>query len=278
MTLEMRQAGLPPHGRISYSACFSGTPNWGVSRAEEDGWLLENNPCSWGAQDPRYLVLGFSEGVRQCQDILSRDHDDIPAAGFRLRLTRALCALGLLTEQDSIDAHIRSDEPDWAFGSVILCSDNKINGITGKAEKSGTIIAESARRHSGSDWIGTCMSRWLSTLPPRLRPVIMLSNEDAYVDACYKRVRQLHPNTRMINEVAYGDDRVTWVHIVHVGGRGVNHIEDWIAGRDNKQGRKRIKANEEPKKVQSNGIIWRRELKAADDISLNQFVVTVAAV
>lgn len=230
---------LPPHGRISCSTCFSGQAEWGRTSREEGGWILENNPCAWGSIDPRYLVLGFSKGTRQCKDLLAQRHEDIPAAGFRPKLTSALRVLGLMSPDEKVEDHFRADEVDWAFGSVVRCSIAKINPGTGKPEKSGNVIAESARRQDGSDWIGQCMSQWLRSLPPRLQIVVLLSNDDEYVDACFQRIRQLHPPTHRINDVAYGDGRVTWVHIVHVGGPGINHIEDWLAGAENKQGRKR---------------------------------------
>jgi hypothetical protein len=66
----------------------------------------------------------------------------------------------------------------------------------------------------------------------------MLSNDDRYMAACQDRIAQLHPRTQEINSVAYGDGRVTWVHIIHFGGQAFNHMRDWMAGADNKAGSK----------------------------------------
>jgi hypothetical protein len=66
----------------------------------------------------------------------------------------------------------------------------------------------------------------------------MLFNDDRYMAACRDRIAQLHPRTHEINSVAYGDGRVTWVHIIHFGGQAFNHMRDWMAGADNKAGSK----------------------------------------
>lgn len=230
---------FPAHGRIECSDCFAGPTEWGRSSREDDGWLLENNPIAWGTRNPRTLLLGFSKGTRQCADLLNRPIESIPFAGFRPRLTQAMQVLGLLRLDDSIDAHIRADEPDWGFGSIVRCSVAKLDATSGRYLKSGDVIASSARRQLGQDWIGNCTAKWLSELPSRLRTVVLLSNDDAYVEACFNRIRALHPAIRRINQVSYGDDRVVWVHIVHVGGTGFNHMTSWFEGKPNKQGRKR---------------------------------------
>jgi hypothetical protein len=235
---------LPAHGRIACSACFRENAEWGHSTREGDGWLLENNPCAWGSRDPKVLMLGFSKGTRQCANLLTRNHDDIPFSGFRPKLTQAMKLLGLLAPGDNIDAHIRPDELDWAFGSIVRCSVAKKNSELGKYEKSGDVIGSSARRSDGEDWIGKCTAQFLRELPPRLETVIMLSNDDRYVQACFDRIKRLRPATRRINDIAYGDERVRWVHIVHFGGTGFNHMNSWMEGKPNKQGRKQELARE----------------------------------
>lgn len=224
---------LPPHDRMTCTACFPQRANWGETRIlSEDGWSLENNPCAWGARSPRFLVLGFSKGERQSRNILAKDHDAIPFDGFRPRLAAGLRMLTLLEEGDTVDNHIRVDEPDWAFGSVVRCS------LAKDGKKSGTVISSSATARSYEEWRDRCTDLYLSRLPVRLQIVIMLSNDDTYVENCRARITRLHPGTRKINEVAYGDGRVTWVHIVHFGGQGFNHMRDWTELADNTAGRK----------------------------------------
>lgn len=236
---ETPGGGLPKHGRLACTKCFAGQAEWGRTSQNHGGWVLENNPMAWGSQNPRVLVLGFSKGTRQCESLLTRCHDSVPFSGFRVKLTSALQVLGLLGVHENIDDHINESDPDWAFGSVVRCSVAKIDPDTGKPEKSGDVIAASAKRGESEDWIGRCMEQFLGRLPPRLETVVLLSNDDSYVDACFDRIQRLHPRTRRMNDVAYGDGRVTWVHIVHVGGPGINHITSWLTGASNKQGRKR---------------------------------------
>lgn len=170
---------LPPHGRVECSACFGGTATWRQSTLEMDGWLLGSNPMVWGAQNPRFLVLGFSKGVRQCTGFMASQHDDVAFCGFRDELTQVFQVLSLIENVDSVDAHLRADDPDLAFGSVLRCSVARIDSAIEKPFKSWDVIAASARK-TGEDWIGACMRRFLAHRPSRLRVVILLSNNDSY--------------------------------------------------------------------------------------------------
>ena len=105
-------------------------------------------------------------------------------------------------------------------------------------KKSGTIISSSAAAKSYEEWRDRCTDLYLSRLPPRLQIVLMLSNDASYMKGCRERITRLHPETRPINDVAYGDGKVTWVHIVHFGGQGFNHMNSWTAIADDKAGRK----------------------------------------
>ena len=70
------------------------------------------------------------------------------------------------------------------------------------------------------------------------RPMCRISMR-SYIEACRRAITRLRPMTQTINAVAYGDDQITWVHIIHVGGPGKNHINDWFEG-NGTQGQKRI--------------------------------------
>lgn len=224
---------LPPHGRLACAKCFGGVADWGRSQiASHDGWTLDHNPCAWGSQNPRFLLLGFSKGDRQSIGIRNRRHEDIPYAGFRPRLTEGLQRLGLLSPGKTLDELLRPEEPDWGFGSLVRCS------AASGGKKSGVIIKSAPTAQSYLDWRDACTSQFLSALPPRLEIVVMLSNDEPYVASCRNRITALHPAVRPINDVAYGDGQVTWVHIVHFGGQGFNHMRDWLAFADNKAGRK----------------------------------------
>ena len=240
MNVATNGSHLPAHGRMACTACFHGEPaEWGRAEQTVDGWMLEHNPLHWGASNPRMLVLGFSKGARQSGALLATPVNDIPYRGFRGTLTKALRVLGLLAAGDRVDRHIYAGEPDWAFASLARCSISAVDPETGETRKSGDVIHRLAHGGPGAGWLGTCVRQHLGTLPPRLRVVVLLSNDDAYVDFCFSLVKALHPGLRRLNDVAYTDGTVTWVHIVHVGGPGANHIQAWLGGAPGKQGDKR---------------------------------------
>ena len=236
--MEISKYSLPTHGRLQCSRCFDGPVVWGHTRIEDDGWRLLNNPMSWGASDPRFLLLGFSKGSRQADIALTAPHEAVPFNGFRPRLDEGLRLLGLFDANETVDQHLHANEQDWAFGSIVRCTVEKKNLGTGKFEKSGDIIPASAKRGAGKDWIGQCVSQHLSILTQRLETVILLSNDDAYVDACFNALHATHPQIRRINDVSYGDCQTIWVHIVHFGGQGFNHMQSWLSGSANRQGDK----------------------------------------
>ncbi|VTZ27658.1 hypothetical protein MPC4_180001 [Methylocella tundrae] len=233
-------SSLPANGRVACSKCFSGLTVWNETEVIAAGWHIVNNPMSWGAAEPQYLVLGVSKGTTQCEAISAKPHNDVPFDGFRPALAKALQLLGLLQTSETIESKISASEMEWGFGSMVRCAlglptaDNAI-------ERSGTVVQRLAAMPADQSWITLCSSVFLRSLPASLRVVVLLSNDDGYIDACFGAIRRLRPSTRRINDVAYGDETITWVHIVHVGGPGKNHIASWFAG-EGRQGGKRVAA------------------------------------
>lgn len=227
---------LPEHGRIVCTRCFPSGARWGESVLERDGWRLENNPIAVGARDPRVLVLGFSKGENQCKPSLP--FDCIAFAGMRDRLTNVLRTLGILSASERVDDRLVASETEFGFGSLVRCSVSKRDAATGRSAKSGDIIQASASSAAALDLVGACADQVLGTLPPRLRLVVMLSNDDAYIEACRQLFGRIHGATP-INPVSYGIGRVTWVHTVHPSGASGNHFPAWISRTEGKQARKR---------------------------------------
>ncbi|MFO0992610.1 MAG: hypothetical protein U1E67_11860 [Hyphomicrobiales bacterium] len=230
-------SSLPDHGRVACSKCFPGPAEWNKTELRLDGWHVVNNPMSWGTATPRFLLLGVSKGTTQCDAIAAKPHDKVPFDGFRPALTKALQVLGLLKLEEVIDEKFSAAEKEWSFGSMVRCAlglpqeDQSI-------ERSGTVIQRLAAMPIDDSWITRCSSAFLGALPTSLRVVILLSNDDRYVDACFAAIRRLRPSTRKLNAVSYGDEQITWVHIIHVGGPGKNHITAWFEG-EGTQGDKR---------------------------------------
>jgi hypothetical protein len=145
-------------------------------------------------------------------------------------MTEALRVLGLLGEGEALEDKLDAAEKDWAFGSMVRCALGLIKSQDGSVTRSGTVVQRLAAMEPSSSWLYKCSAAFLSRLPERLSVVVLLSNDDKYVEACRSAITRLRPSTRRINSVAYADSQVTWVHIVHVGGPGKNHVANWFAG------------------------------------------------
>lgn len=231
---------LPEHGKIQCARCF---PNekatWGQSVLTKGSWQLENNPLAWGGRNPVVMILGFSKGDRQCAVIRAgADLDKLPFAGMRANLTAILRRLGLLDRDRLVDDLIASRDPDIHLGSLVRCSIAKLDPATQKPMKAGDVIAATAADATGREIVAACAERFLRDLPPRLRVVVLLSNDDAWTQYCFEVVKQLHPQAVRLNEVAYKTGNVTWVHVVHPSGSSGRHIPAWLKAAEGKQGRK----------------------------------------
>lgn len=238
------RTSLPPHGRINCARCFGRSVTWNVTQRETaDGWHIINNPMSWGSQSPKFLVLGVSKGTTQCNALNTKPHDQVPFDGFRPKLTAALRLIGLLGASETIDQKICANESDWAVGSMIRCAVGLVDQHEGGISRSGTVVQRLSRPGTNLTWLANCSSAFLSDLPERVRVCVLLSNTKGYVEACRRTITRLRPGTMPINSISYGDGQVTWLHIVHVGGPGKNHIKNWFSG-TGAQGRKRLDAQE----------------------------------
>lgn len=240
-------SSLPEHGRVSCSKCFPGPTVWNGTELRVDGWHVVNNPMSWGTATPRFLLLGVSKGTTQCGAIAAKPHDQVPFDGFRPALTRALQVLGLLRSTEGIDHKISATEEKWGFGSTVRCALG-LPKADDSIERSGTVVQRLAAMPIEDSWITRCSSTFLPALPPSLGVVILLSNDDKYVEACFAAIRRLRPGTRRVNAVSYADEQITWVHIIHVGGPGKNHITAWFEG-EGTQGDKRRAAQAAVRRV-----------------------------
>src|SRR5215475_700119 len=105
MTVPSEPKLLPQHGRVACNRCFGKRDvRWGETTHEPgDGWSIVNNPMSWGSRSPTILVLGFSKGGNQNNEILRRPHDEIAFRGGRRNLSIILETLGLKSGGWSID-------------------------------------------------------------------------------------------------------------------------------------------------------------------------------
>lgn len=221
---------FPLHGWIACTRC---APTGYGHRQEfgfPGGWRLTNKPAAWGSSNPVVAVLGFSRGSNQSR--CGIPFDDIAFHGMRDCLTDILRSLKLLHESDHVRHKITASERDFAFGSLLRCSAS----LDGR--KSGDIIKRFSREPEAAPFFMNCADQFLSLLPPRLRLIVMLGNDDGYIRACQDMMRCLHPDIVPKGRVAYGTEATTWVHVVHPSPACKSHQRDWLSGTDNTQGAK----------------------------------------
>ena len=71
-----------------------------------------------------------------------------------------------------------------------------------------------------------------------------MSNDDDYMNSCFEALHKLHPDFIRHNQVSYGNNRVTFVHIVHASFSAGRHRESWLKNDSGKQAGKREMAIE----------------------------------
>jgi len=236
---------LPEHGRIACNRCFGESHvHWGQTTHEPDeGWSIVNNPMSWGSRSPTILVLGFSKGGNQNDEILSTPHDEVAFRGGRINLSTILETLGLKAKYWSIDELISCRSGKFAFGSLVRCSVKKWDGnkwlMSGK-----DIMSSCLRNQKMGAVIDHCVSQFVEELPASVQLVVMLGNDLKYVEGCCSAIRKVRPSLKAINAVAYGDEQVTFVHTVHFKAQGAL-VPNWATGAP---GRSKKPETDQPRK------------------------------
>jgi len=115
---------LPNHGKVSCRKCFAGGTG---SIMQSGNWRIQNDPCHWGSATPKYLVLGFSKGFTQADELDSGRFEDVPFKGMRRRLGQILEKFGMLGQADRIEEQFSNHENEIAFASLIRCSVARID-------------------------------------------------------------------------------------------------------------------------------------------------------
>ena len=222
---------LPAHGRIDCRQCLSGCD---YTQEMDSRFLVTNNPCAWGSQNPMVMVLGQTKGATQ-NEALDEAHSEedftrVAFDGSRPALFALLRSLGLCMHVQNLDPLFEETENDWHWGSFIRCS------VMGKSSKK-------PGWHSGSPEVSplykapeagalprTCVKEHLSTLPPRLKLVLMLGNSNAHIKNVQSALAQTHSIVKIPkNEMAYIAGGVMWVHILHPSPAAIAYRQQFIA-------------------------------------------------
>ncbi len=229
---------LPRHGKIKCQDCFDVDSN---EVMPHPNWRMLNQPAAYGSRNPRYLVLGFSKGATQQAIYESGRLEDVAFAGMRPKLTEALRVMGLLKGSDKVDQWIANPEGYIAFGSLIRCSASRKNGE--KTDVNGdSIYATSGKLINKSfneipNVIKHCAKKYLTNLPDSLETVILLGNDDKYVQNCQEVIKSLYAESfRIKNDMWVQAGGKNWVHIAHPSPAN-GHFSKWLKG-EGKQGQK----------------------------------------
>lgn len=234
---------LPSHGRIDCKACWvscsADVRTFGGGRFQ-----LERNPGAWGGRNPRVLVLGQTKGHSQA-DLMrvsvygAAFFNRCAFAGLREELQRVMIAVGLVSSEMDFDALFTEQEADFHFGSLIRCTLTAWNdeqdrwgkkkGWTSDSSK----VAKAFDTAEGVQVLNTCTSRFLSSLPDRLRLVVLLGNSDGHIKRVQKAIGRIytdllpHPEAQ---DIAFTAGGRTWVHLLHPANRRDSNRDAWLAG------------------------------------------------
>ena len=222
---------LPDHGRVECAFCYRGQPYaFDITRTEDDGWRITNNPLAWGNSAPEVMVLGFSKGPTQAGVLASQPHDQIAYRGGRTNLAKILHHVGLLIAPDSrlVDQAISCRRGRFHFASLIRCTVERFDEKEADPEKQwkgtgGGMLDKFIARDFGRTILESCSSRFLRDLPFQTKLIVMLGlgTRGNYISACRRALAKTRPGRwRTINEVTYTDDKVVVVHTEHFASQG----------------------------------------------------------
>jgi hypothetical protein len=97
-TITSSCSSLPGSGRTNCTLCHGRPIVFDETRTESGhkDWRITANPLAWGNPRPEVLVLGFSKGPSQADELRRLPHNDIPYRKGRLQVGKILAHVGLL--------------------------------------------------------------------------------------------------------------------------------------------------------------------------------------
>ena len=248
---------LPSHGRVNCTRCFGGGA--GVEfdktrRTDEDGkWRITANPLAWGSETPEIIVLGFSKGPTQAGALATTPHEQIAYKGSRPAVGKILSHVGVFARPADggyakvVDKLIADRQGAMHFGSLVRCTVERYDEKTKKwLGSGGGMLDKFVATPFGQEVAGNCAVSFLSDLPDRTKLVIMfgLGTKMNYVREARKLIEANRPGTwRTVNEVAYTDGRVTFVHVEHFASQGAL-IPNWLGEKKHDRSKLGMKARE----------------------------------
>lgn len=239
---------LPCHGRIDCTLCYEGqSVAFDQTRQEKDGWRITANPLAWGNVTPEVVVLGFSKGPTQAGALAASLHDEIAYKGGRLAVGKILAHIDLIPSGDNIalketvNKLIAERSGRFHFGSLVRCTVERHDEKSGQWKGSGGgMLDKFVATSFGTSIAGQCSVNFLANLPSKTRLVVMfgLGTRGNYVTEARKLIEKARPgHWSTVNEVAYSDGKVTFVHVEHFASQGAL-LPNWLG--ENKHKRSRL--------------------------------------
>ena len=251
----MSMSCLPMHGPSDCELCFAGCKRveFGVSTKEapDGSWEITLNPLAWGNPNPEILVLGFSKGSNQNEDLLEAikyeaAFNKIAFKGWRDKVGKILAHAGVIcvppngSFESEVNRIIKDKKGRYHFGSLVRCSAGRCN------KKRHGNFSEFVKTDFGSKVAENCTKQFLGGLPPKTKLVILFGNSQPYISAVRKLVKTARPlpgNWRKVNDVAYCDGSVTFVHVIHFCAWD-DTIRNWLGAQDGTSKNKGIMAQD----------------------------------
>lgn len=237
---------LPIHGRVDCNLCYGGREtSFDETRQSEGDWRITSNPLAWGNTEAEVVVLGFSKGPTQAGALKASPHDDIAYKGGRTAVGKILAHIGLIPEGKSeslrrtVDQIISDRGGRFHFGSLVRCTVERLDNGVWKGSGGG-MLDKFVATPFGQRVSARCAERFLRHLPSATRLVVMfgLGSKGNYIREARKLVEKARPGRwRTVNEVAYSDGQVTFVHVEHFASQGAL-LPNWLG--ENRHERARL--------------------------------------
>lgn len=236
---------LPQQGLISCTLCWRGCDTAAPLFSSDRNFRLENFPAAYGGRNPTVLILGMTKGETQTNALKSGNIDRVPFKNCERELAEILTSIGVMSKNDGIFDLLRGADDRYAFGSVVRCTLMAYNAAKRKFSSESKLILPVFKGNSDlSCAVDQCISRFLSRPPSNLKLIILLGNDDIYIELMRNRVRMLHTSDFCdINEVSYHGGGVYWVHAAHPSGANRGNKNKFVNGDPRTpQGRKKAAA------------------------------------
>ena len=203
------------HGEINCKECFAET-----QCTLENGWELNNNPSYWGASNPKILILGYSKGKTQMNNIL--EFDSIAFKGMRSRLKQILVSLNLINDSIDIDTLFKVEEKKFGFASLIRC------GISKNNKTSGSLIVQSFKNDCTQNIISNCIQKFLNNnIPDSVEKIILLGSSKEYMKLSMLQFEKIFSDFKKTSENSFFAKNINWTYVAHPSPAN-GHFNKWI--------------------------------------------------